>query len=234
MKKTQLTIKKEAIETLITSYCRESGVRNLQKHVKKIFSKAAYKIVNEKLKSEIVVDEKNLHDFVGKPKFNDEKLYKSTPIGVVMGLTWNSLIGGHTFYIEASLRCADVALSVLVTGLIQETMNESIAVAYTFAKLFLLELKIDSGYLSKNQIHIHIPDGGSKKDGTSAGCAIVTALLSLALNKPCNQNMAMTGEITLTGKILPVSDIKEKVIAVGFYLNKDLKSQHKNFKQIIL
>ncbi|XP_070541790.1 lon protease homolog, mitochondrial-like [Ptychodera flava] len=214
LKEEQLMIDTEAMNTLIKSYCRESGVRNLQKHIEKIFRKAAYKIVNGEAEKIEVVNE-NLQDFVGKPLFTTDRMYETTPPGVVMGLAWTSM-GGSTLYIETAIKRVDTESkegSLELTGQLGDVMKESARIAATFAKSFLLQNDPDNQFFSQNHIHLHVPEGATPKDGPSAGCTIVTALLSLAMNQPIRQNVAMTGEVSLTGKILPVGGIKEKTIA---------------------
>jgi Lon-like ATP-dependent protease len=223
VKSEQLTIHDEALKTLIKSYCRESGVRNLQKQVEKIFRKAAFKIVKESL-THVDVNESNLSEFVGKPVFTSDRMYLETPPGVVMGLAWTSM-GGSTLFIETTLaKPLDLAAdskeqgAIAMTGSLGNVMKESVQIAYTFAKSFLIKHDKDNLFLQRGHIHVHVPEGATPKDGPSAGCTLVSALLSLALNKPLIQNVAMTGEVSLTGKILPVGGIKEKVIAVSFIL----------------
>ncbi|XP_013360651.1 PREDICTED: lon protease homolog, mitochondrial isoform X2 [Chinchilla lanigera] len=203
---------------LIKQYCRESGVRNLQKQVEKVLRKVAYKIVSGEAES-VEVTPENLQDFVGKPVFTVERMYDATPPGVVMGLAWTAM-GGSTLFIETSLRRPrdgdsreNKDGSLEVTGQLGEVMKESARIAYTFARAFLMQRDPSNDYLVTSHIHLHVPEGATPKDGPSAGCTIVTALLSLALNQPVRQDLAMTGEVSLTGKILPVGGIKEKMIA---------------------
>lgn len=209
-------ISDEALNTLIKQYCRESGVRNLQKHVEKIYRKAALKMVKEKVeKIEISMD--NLMDYVGKPLFTKERMYDVTPPGVVTGLAWTAM-GGATLYIETVLKkpfdsSSSEAGSLELTGNLGAVMKESIHLAYTFAKSFLTKKDPGNDFLHKAALHLHVPEGATPKDGPSAGCTIVTALLSLTTGKPCRQDLAMTGEVSLTGKVLPVGGIKEKTIA---------------------
>jgi ATP-dependent Lon protease len=218
---------------LIKHYCRESGVRNLNKYVEKIFRKVAYKLVEEKLEK-VDVGESNLSQFVGKPIFTSDRMYIETPPGVVTGLAWTSM-GGSTLFIESTLsKPLDLKPdskengSITITGRLGDVMKESVQIAYTYAKAFLSKLDKDNIVLQRGHIHVHAPEGATPKDGPSAGCTLVSALLSLALNRPLIQNVAMTGEISLTGKILPVGGIKEKIIAVSnFYLNKLFKYIHK-------
>lgn len=208
----------DVLTLLIKQYCRESGVRNLQKQVEKVLRKSAYKIVSGEAES-VEVTPENLQDFVGKPVFTVERMYDVTPPGVVMGLAWTAM-GGSTLFVETSLRRpqdkdakGDKDGSLEVTGQLGEVMKESARIAYTFARAFLMQHAPANNYLVTSHIHLHVPEGATPKDGPSAGCTIVTALLSLAMGRPVRQNLAMTGEVSLTGKILPVGGIKEKTIA---------------------
>ncbi|KAK2906591.1 hypothetical protein Q8A67_005576 [Cirrhinus molitorella] len=209
----------EALSVLIRQYCRESGVRNLQKQVEKVFRKVAFRIVNGE-KTEVNVTQENLQDYVGKPIFTVDRMYDVTPPGVVMGLAWTAM-GGSTLFIETTLRRPREPQgkdgpkegSLEVTGQLGDVMKESAKIAYTFARSFLMKEQPDNDFLVGSHIHLHVPEGATPKDGPSAGCTIITALLSLATNTPARQNVAMTGEVSLTGKILPVGGIKEKTIA---------------------
>nr|XP_010965056.1 lon protease homolog, mitochondrial [Camelus bactrianus] len=210
----------DVLTLLIKQYCRESGVRNLQKQVEKVLRKSAYKIVSGEAEF-VEVTPENLQDFVGKPVFTVERMYDVTPPGVVMGLAWTAM-GGSTLFVETSLRRPwdrgshskeDKDGSLEVTGQLGEVMKESARIAYTFARAFLMQRDPTNEFLVTSHIHLHVPEGATPKDGPSAGCTIITALLSLAMNRSVRQNLAMTGEVSLTGKILPVGGIKEKTIA---------------------
>ncbi|KAK6178693.1 hypothetical protein SNE40_011218 [Patella caerulea] len=212
----KVNIGDDAMEVLIKSYCRESGVRNLQKQIEKIFRKAALKIISDQIEK-LSITKNNLQDFVGKPVFTSDRLYDTTPPGVVTGLAWTAM-GGSTLFIESVLKKPYDPTSkdpgtLETTGNLGNVMKESIQLAYTYSKAFLTEAHPNNDFLQKAHLHLHVPEGATPKDGPSAGCTIVTALLSLTLHKPIRQNLAMTGEISLTGKILPVGGIKEKVIA---------------------
>ncbi|XP_054711909.1 lon protease homolog, mitochondrial-like [Uloborus diversus] len=212
----QVQIPAEVLQKLIKSYCRESGVRNLQKQIEKILRKTAYRIVKEEV-SNVQINDDNLQDFVGKPVFTHDRLYEITPPGVVMGLAWTAM-GGSTLYIETT-QCKPMSEekkfegSLQLTGHLGDVMKESANIAYSFAKSFLLEQDPENNFLQRAHLHLHVPEGAVPKDGPSAGCTMVSALLSLALKKSIKQNTAMTGEISLTGKVLPVGGIKEKSIA---------------------
>ncbi|XP_062816276.1 lon protease homolog, mitochondrial [Anolis carolinensis] len=209
------SISPEVLTLLIKQYCRESGVRNLQKQVEKVLRKSAYKIVSGEAEK-VEVTPENLQDFVGKPIFTVDRMYDQTPPGVVMGLAWTAM-GGSTLFVETSLRRPrdpeSKEGSLEVTGQLGDVMKESAKIAYTFARAFLMRRDPHNDFLAVSHLHLHVPEGATPKDGPSAGCTIVTALLSLALGRPLRQNVAMTGEVSLTGKILPVGGIKEKTIA---------------------
>ncbi|XP_060073839.1 lon protease homolog, mitochondrial-like [Ylistrum balloti] len=216
----KVNITDEAMTTLIKSYCRESGVRNLQKQIEKIYRKAALKIITESAEH-LKVDTESLKDYAGKPLFTSDRMYQVNPPGVVTGLAWTAM-GGSTLFIETVLkRPLDSPStgdkpetgSIEVTGNLGNVMKESVQLAYTFAKSFMVSELSSNDFLQKGLVHLHLPEGAVPKDGPSAGCTIVTALLSLAQGKPVRHNLAMTGEISLTGKILPVGGIKEKTIA---------------------
>lgn len=216
LKADDIYIDDKALTTLIKSYCRESGVRNLRKQLEKIYRKTAYKIVNDK-ETNVKITENNLRDFVGKPVYQHDKMYEQTPPGVCMGLAWTSH-GGSTLYIETlQQKMSSTSKStdgrIEFTGNLGDVMKESVRIAYTFSKVFANTIDKSNALLSDGCVHLHVPEGATPKDGPSAGCTIVTALLSLALDKPVRPNLAMTGEISLRGKILPVGGIKEKVIA---------------------
>uniref|UniRef100_A0A4W6BUB3 Lon protease homolog, mitochondrial n=1 Tax=Lates calcarifer TaxID=8187 RepID=A0A4W6BUB3_LATCA len=210
------SISSDALSLLIRQYCRESGVRNLQKQVEKVFRKVAFSIVSSE-QTTVTVTPDNLQDYVGKPIFTVDRMYEVTPPGVVMGLAWTAL-GGSTLFIETSLRRPSGTDlkgegSLEVTGQLGDVMKESAKIASTFARAFLMTQEPENHFLVNSHLHLHVPEGATPKDGPSAGCTIVTALLSLATNQPVRQNVAMTGEVSLTGKILPVGGIKEKTIA---------------------
>jgi Lon-like ATP-dependent protease len=210
----QITVTDEGLNTLIKSYCRESGVRNLRKQIEKIYRKVAYKVVNDK-EENICISEKNLGDFVGKPVFTSDKMYDTTPAGVAMGLAWTSH-GGSSLYIETigmKAREKSQGGALEFTGNLGDVMKESIRIAGTYAKVFLEENEKENTYLQDNRIFLHVPEGATPKDGPSAGVTITTALVSLATGRPIRPDLAMTGELSLRGKVLPVGGIKEKVIA---------------------
>jgi len=217
-----LSIGDDAILSLIKGYCRESGVRSLQKHIEQVYRKSAMKIVTQPdIKIEVTPD--NLIDFVGKPKFLNQRLYDTTPPGVVMGLAWTAM-GGTQLYIETvqvgssssgkrGAKHSAPAGKLTITGQLGDVMTESATIAHTVAKSYLAKVEPKNDFFQRADIHLHVPEGATPKDGPSAGITIVTALLSLATNTPAKPNIAMTGEVSLHGKVLAVGGIKEKIIA---------------------
>ena len=209
LKEGNISLSDEALSLLIKSYCRESGVRNLRKQIEKIYRKTAYLVVSENLDL-VSVSEDNLKDFVGKPVFLHDKMYAETPSGVCLGLAWTSM-GGSTLYIETMRQQMPKDVKgedkdnkapaaegrIEVTGNLGDVMKESVRIAYTFAKVFHADRSSsdDNQFLVENCVHLHVPEGATPKDGPSAGCTIVTALLSLAMDRPVRPNLAMTGEI---------------------------------------
>ncbi|XP_032573243.1 lon protease homolog, mitochondrial isoform X1 [Drosophila sechellia] len=215
-----INISEDALNMLIRSYCRESGVRNLQKHIEKVIRKVAFKVV-KKEGEHFPVNADNLTTFLGKQIFSSDRMYTTTPVGVVMGLAWTAM-GGSSLYIETSRRHIrqgaktdpnTVAGSLHITGNLGDVMKESAQIALTVARNFLYSLESNNLFLEQEHIHLHVPEGATPKDGPSAGITIITALVSLATGKPVRQDIAMTGEVSLKGKVLPVGGIKEKTIA---------------------
>ncbi|KAH1035385.1 hypothetical protein AAZX31_20G087200 [Glycine max] len=290
IKPKQVEVTDAAILALIENYCREAGVRNLQKHIEKIYRKIALQLVRQgemidatvepikenidsdefgqntvqnknselvegsdpekegetsdkvdkvqtdlssdesqclevakeseedkeiktKTIEKVLVDESNLTDFVGKPVFHAERIYDQTPVGVVMGLAWTAM-GGSTLYIETTLVEEGEGKGTLhPTGQLGDVMKESAQIAHTVARAILLEKEPENPFFANSKLHLHVPAGATPKDGPSAGCTMTTSLLSLAMKKPVKKDLAMTGEVTLTGKILPIGGVKEKTIA---------------------
>lgn len=215
LNKEQIYIDDSALHALIRYYCRESGVRNLQKQIEKVHRKVAFKVVKKEAEK-LDVTAENLQDFVGKPVFTHDRMYDITPPGVVMGLAWTAM-GGSTLFIETTMRRPKTngksEGSFEVTGHLGDVMKESIRIAMTVARNFLRQIEPDNAFLYESHLHLHVPEGATPKDGPSAGVTIATALLSLARNQSIRQNIAMTGELSLMGKVLPVGGIKEKIIA---------------------
>lgn len=155
----------------------------------------------------VVVDVSNLADFVGKPVFRVERLYDQTPVGVVMGLAWTAM-GGSTLYVETALvEQGEGKGSLLLTGQLGDIMKESAQIAHTVARAILRQKEPDNLFFENSKFHLHVPAGATPKDGPSAGCTMITSMLSLAMKKHVKKELAMTGEVTLTGRILPVGGV---------------------------
>lgn len=215
LEKQQVEIAESGLTSLIRWYCREAGVRNLQQHVEKIMRKIAYQVATKE-KETVAVTEENLEDYVGKPVYTTDRHYEATPVGVVMGLAWTSM-GGATLYIETAAvpmkAAGEGGGSIRTTGQMGDVMKESSTISLSYARIYLDKLDPANHYLRDTHLHMHIPEGATPKDGPSAGITMVTSLLSLALDRPCRPDLAMTGELTLTGKVLKIGGVKEKVIA---------------------
>ncbi|KAJ6810224.1 lon protease-like protein, mitochondrial-like [Iris pallida] len=166
-----------------------------------------------KIVEKIVVDVPNLTDFVGKPVFHADRIYDQTPVGVVMGLAWTSM-GGSTLYIETTqVEQGEGKSQLVLTGQLGEVMKESAQIAHTMARAIMLEKDPENPFFANTKLHLHVPAGATPKDGPSAGCTMITSMLSLAMKKHVKKDIAMTGEVTLTGRILPIGGVKEKTIA---------------------
>ncbi|CAD6222375.1 unnamed protein product [Miscanthus lutarioriparius] len=293
IKPQQVEVTDAALLALIENYCREAGVRNLQKQIEKIYRKIALQLVRQGVSNEpdqeslsvtvseesssgdsttakdeilkdpavedasvannvtnpaseeanevnltteapkedstskgnkdtdgaadkaiekVVVDSSNLGDFVGKPVFQAERIYEQTPVGVVMGLAWTAM-GGSTLYIETTKVEGEGKGDLVLTGQLGDVMKESAQIAHTVGRAVLLEKEPDNQFFANSKLHLHVPAGSTPKDGPSAGCTMITSMLSLAMGKPVKKDLAMTGEVTLTGRILPIGGVKEKTIA---------------------
>ncbi|KAH7382401.1 Lon protease C-terminal proteolytic domain-containing protein [Phaeosphaeria sp. MPI-PUGE-AT-0046c] len=266
LKDADVTLQNDAIVELINKYCRESGVRNLKKHIEKVYRKAALKIVAEvgedalpeaealteegkeaQKESEkdqtdpnvtpenidkqaiekprvalkvpdsvhVSITQENLKDYVGPPVYISDRLYDTTPPGVAMGLAWTSM-GGSALYIESIVQNVLSASShggLERTGSLRDVMKESTGVAYSYAKSIMARDYPKNKFFEHARIHLHCPEGATPKDGPSAGITMTSSLLSLALNTPIKEGVAMTGEITLTGKVLRIGGLREKTVA---------------------
>jgi len=207
VQKGQVKISDSALRTLIEGYAREAGVRNLEKLLNKILRKSVVKLLGKQ--KSVSISGKNLVDFVGEAPFKNEK--RLSGVGVITGLAWTAM-GGATLPIEAT-RVHGKDRTMKLTGQLGKVMTESAQIAHSFVTTNSKRYGVDDDYFMKNSLHLHVPEGATPKDGPSAGISMTSALLSLALKKPVQKDFAMTGEITLTGKVLPVGGIREKLIA---------------------
>lgn len=233
LKASQIQISDEALRSIVNGYAREAGVRNLEGQIKKIMRKIAIKVVREqesqakeeaqkkptkksqkKLpppKKTIRISGNNLKDYLGKPIFTSDRFYERTPVGVCMGLAWTAM-GGATLYIEA-IKVAGEKTAMKLTGQAGQVMKESSEIAWSYLHSAMNKYAPGYTFFENTQVHIHIPEGATPKDGPSAGITMVTALLSLLTDTPVLDNLGMTGELTLTGRVLPIGGVKEKLIA---------------------
>ena len=210
LKKGELTVEESAILDIIRYYTREAGVRGLEREISKICRKAVKNLlVNPKLKS-ITVNSDNLHDYLGVKRFEFGKADTQNRIGEVTGLAWTE-VGGDLLTIETASVVGKGKLSF--TGSLGDVMKESIQAAMTVVRARADKLGINAEFHEKRDIHIHVPDGATPKDGPSAGIAMCTALISCLTGNPVRADVAMTGEISLRGKVLPIGGLKEKLLA---------------------
>ena len=207
-KKGQLRIDTPALRKIVEQYAREAGVRRLEKLLGTIARKAVMKLLKRK-KPPIHVTVKNLEEFLGKPVFNTED--RISGVGVVTGLAWTAM-GGATLDVEAS-KSHGFNTGFKLTGQLGEVMKESAQIAYSYVTGNAESLGVDQKFFEDAMIHLHVPAGATPKDGPSAGITMASALISLARNRKIRKSLAMSGEISLTGQVLPVGGIREKVIA---------------------
>jgi ATP-dependent Lon protease len=238
LKASDVTFTVEGLRGIINGYARESGVRNLENLIKKILRKIAVKIVRRQMQEQIeqkhaekekgkkkkgaskqlpappmkhTIASDNLKEYLGKPVFTSDRFYVRTPVGVCMGLAWTAM-GGATLYIE-SIKVAAEKTAMKLTGQAGEVMKESAEIAWSYLHSAIHKYAPGYTFFEKSQVHIHIPEGATPKDGPSAGITMVTSLLSLLIDTPVLDNLGMTGELTLTGRILPIGGVKEKMVA---------------------
>jgi len=199
----------EALSVIVKRYTREAGVRNLNREIANICRKVARRVAEGKTEK-VVVTPENVSEFLGPPKFVEEIAERKPHVGVATGLAWTPF-GGSVLFVETTKMPGKGSL--IITGLLGEVMKESAQAALSYVRSRSEQLGIPEDFFSKHDIHIHVPAGAIPKDGPSAGITMATALASLATGRPVRHDVAMTGEITLTGRVLPVGGIKEKVLA---------------------
>lgn len=209
LKKSQVNMSDEVISKIIEDYTREAGVRELERQLSKACRKAAYKIVTEKKKS-VRLTKKNITDFLGKAKYTETKAEKENQVGLCTGLAWTE-VGGVILPVEVAVLKGKGNL--LLTGQLGDVMKESGRAALTCIRARSEKLKIDEKFYEENDIHVHFPEGAVPKDGPSAGITMTTAIVSALTGKKVRADVAMTGEITLRGKVLPIGGLKEKSLA---------------------
>lgn len=212
LKKGFVKIEKDAVKEIIASYTRESGVRELERKIGKVMRKIACKVASGEDLNEVKVKKSDLTEYLGNVEYLREKYEGNGYCGVVTGLAWTA-VGGEILYIESSLNKAKTEGKLTLTGNLGDVMKESAMLAYEYLKSNAKELGIDDNKIETYNVHIHVPEGAVPKDGPSAGVTIATSLLSSFMEKKVRKGLAMTGEITLRGKVMPVGGIKEKILA---------------------
>ena len=211
LKDLAVNISDEVIEQVIEDYARESGVRNLEKQLQKILRKQTKKMLSEELSEFPKVDVPDLRELLGRAVFKNEDIYPSPVVGVITGLAYTSF-GGDVLSIEAQGIQGDKG-GLKQTGKLGEVMVESSEIAYSYVRSLLSHNSKGSEYLKQNFIHLHVPAGATPKDGPSAGVTMACALYSLAMDQAPRSNVAMTGELTIKGRVLPIGGVREKLLA---------------------
>ncbi len=200
----------KAIKVVIDKYTRESGVRGLEKQLSQIMRKIAVKFVDNPQHKPVKVTDKNIESFLGKPKYNELEISKVDEVGVANGLAWTA-VGGTMLNIEVALTKGKGNL--MLTGKLGDVMQESAKTALTYVKTIAKQYNIDNSKFKDTDVHVHVPEGAVPKDGPSAGITLASAMLSAFTGKPLKHQVAMTGEISLVGKVLPIGGLKEKTLA---------------------
>ena len=209
LKKEQLCIEEAALHEIITGYTKEAGVRSLERRIGEICRKTARKILEEKEET-VTVNKENLENFLGRARYTYQKKNETDEIGIVRGLAWTS-VGGDTLQIEVNLMPGKG--DFLLTGQLGDVMKESAQTGISYIRSVAEKYHIDADFFKEHDIHIHIPEGAVPKDGPSAGITMATAMLSAITEVPVKADVAMTGEITLRGRVLPIGGLKEKLLA---------------------
>ncbi|MDD3751579.1 MAG: endopeptidase La, partial [Tissierellia bacterium] len=205
----QVNISTNAINEIIERYTRESGVRSLERNIGKLVRKAAVQIVEKNRKS-ISINNLNIKKYLGIPKYDYDIAYEEDQVGVVTGLAWTQ-VGGETLFVEVNTMKGDGKLQL--TGQLGDVMKESAMAALSYIKANAENFNIDYQIFKETDIHVHVPEGAIPKDGPSAGITMATAIISALTKKPVRKDVAMTGEITITGRVLPIGGLKEKLLA---------------------
>lgn len=218
IEKGKLTIQSAALKKIINNYTKEAGVRNLERTIGQICRKTA-RLIMEEDKKKVTVTSKNLSDFLGKEHFNYLMANKKDEIGISRGLAWTQ-VGGDTLQIEVNVMPGKGEL--MLTGQLGDVMKESAQAGITYIRSIASDYKVEPEFFQENDIHVHIPEGAVPKDGPSAGITMATAILSAIIKKPVRADLAMTGEITLRGRVLPIGGLKEKLLAAKYAKSKEV------------
>lgn len=218
IEKGKLTIQSAALKKIINNYTKEAGVRNLERTIGQICRKTA-RLIMEEDKKKVTVTSKNLSDFLGKEHFNYLMANKKDEIGISRGLAWTQ-VGGDTLQIEVNVMPGKGEL--ILTGQLGDVMKESAQAGITYIRSIASDYNVGPEFFQENDIHVHIPEGAVPKDGPSAGITMATAILSAIIKKPVRADLAMTGEITLRGRVLPIGGFKEKLFAAKYAKIKEV------------
>ena len=218
IEKGKLTIQSAALKKIINNYTKEAGVRNLERTIGQICRKTA-RLIMEEDKKKVTVTSKNLSDFLGKEHFNYLMANKKDEIGISRGLAWTQ-VGGDTLQIEVNVMPGKGEL--ILTGQLGDVMKESAQAGITYIRSIASDYNVGPEFFQENDIHVHIPEGAVPKDGPSAGITMATAILSAIIKKPVRADLAMTGEITLRGRVLPIGGLKEKLFAAKYAKIKEV------------
>ncbi len=198
------------ILSLIRRYTREAGVRTLEREISTLCRKVAKRVVKKGLDHSVKISENNIQTFLGIPKFKFGEIEEDDQIGICTGLAWTE-VGGEILTVEVSM--VPGKGNFTLTGKLGEVMQESAQAAMSYVRSKAEQLGLERYFYQKIDIHIHVPEGATPKDGPSAGIAIVTAIVSALIKQPIDKEVAMTGEITLRGRVLPIGGLKEKILA---------------------
>lgn len=229
LKASQINITKAAIKEIIEYYTREAGVRNLERELAKVIRKCAVKIAKGEV-DKISVGVKDINELLGPRVFTFDVLGKKDRVGVTNGLAWTS-VGGETLQVEAIVTSGSG--KVQLTGKLGDVMKESAMAAVTYIRKNTEKLGVEDDFYKTKDIHIHVPEGAVPKDGPSAGITIATAILSALINKPVDRRVAMTGELTITGRVLAIGGLKEKVLAANRMGIKEIIIPEENEKDLV-
>ncbi len=229
VKEKEMNLGDDIIKEVIRSYTKESGVRNLEREISKIARKVVKKVVSGEEK-EVNINSKNLPDFLGVPKFKSGELESENRVGIVTGLAWTEY-GGEILKIETVTMPGKGRMQI--TGKLGDVMQESVKAAKSFVRSKCLEYGIIPPLFEKKDFHIHVPEGATPKDGPSAGIGMVTSIVSSITNIPVKRDVAMTGEVTLTGQVLPIGGLKEKLLAAHRAGIKEVLIPKENEKDLV-
>ncbi|MDB4257489.1 endopeptidase La, partial [Arcobacteraceae bacterium] len=228
MKQAEVNLSNPTIELIIEKFTREAGVRNLRRTFSKLYRKAVKKIMYDKELKKVTINTKNLEEYLDNPVFEIEPADKINSVGIVNGLAWTS-VGGDVLKIE-TVKFAGKGMLTL-TGNMGDVMKESARIAQSVVKGLIDKKKLKNAIFKTYDIHMHIPEGATPKDGPSAGIAMCLVIASILSNRKIHSDLAMTGEVTLTGKVLPIGGLKEKLIAAHKAKMKRVLIPSKNFKR---